>query len=125
MGRVIFGSIALAAAASVCSAACAMSPANNQASPCRVVGGEKLPAASGGPGALCAAIERAVSQRAPGVEFTAEVTVLSASRLAATLTSGGRKLPEQKFASMDRDLTVASFDRFAAALAEKVASGAR
>jgi hypothetical protein len=87
------------------------------------VGGDKLPADSGGPGALCAAIERAVAERAPGVAFSAEVRVLSQSRLVASLTREGQKLPEQNFASMDRDLSINSFERFAEALAEQVAKG--
>ena len=97
----------------------------NQSPRCRVVDGDKLPAESGGAVALCAAIERAVSERAPGVAFTAEVRVLSSSRLAATLTRDGHELPEQRFAIMDRDLTASSFDRFAETLADQVAARGR
>jgi hypothetical protein len=98
-----------------------MSSPNSQSPRCWVVNGDKLPAESGGAAALCAAIERAVSARAPGAAFTAEVTVLSPSRLAATLTKEGHRLPVQKFASMDRELNTTSFDRFAETLAEEVA----
>jgi len=98
-----------------------MSSANGRSPHCRVVDGSKLPAESGGAVALCAAIERAVSAKAPGVAFTAEVRVLSSSSLAATLTMEGSKLPEQRFASMDRDLTASSFERFAEALADQLA----
>lgn len=100
-----------------------MSPPNSQSPHCRVVDGGKLPAESGGAVALCAAIERAVSAKAPGVAFTAEVRVLSSSRLAATLTREGSRLPEQMFASMDRELSGSSFERFAETVADQVAKG--
>ena len=45
--------------------------------PCRVIGGEKLPAEAGGADAICAAVQRAVAARAPGVRYSAEVRVLS------------------------------------------------
>ena len=102
-----------------------MSSPDHQSPHCRVVDGAKLPAESGGADALCAAIERAISSRAPGVAFSAEIRVLSSSRLAATLTRDGRTLPEQNFASMDRDLTASSFDRFAETLANQVATRGR
>lgn len=89
---------------------------------CLVVDGDKLPAGSGGAAALCTAIQRAAAATAPGLDFTVEVKVLSSSRLAATLTSHGQRLPEQKFATMDRELTSDSFDRFAAALAAQLAN---
>ena len=85
---------------------------------CLVIGGEKLPPASGGSEALCAAIEQAVLARAPGVAFSAEVRVVSSSMLVATLTTaGGRKLSEQRYAVMDRAITKSSFQRFAEAIA--------
>ncbi len=92
---------------------------------CTVVDGERLPAASGGSAALCAAIERAISERVPGTVFTAEVRVLPRSMLAATLTVNGRELPEHKFASMDRELDKSSFARFAQSLAESLAQAQR
>ena len=100
-----------------------MSSAEVQSPHCQVADAGKLPAESGGAAALCAAIERAVSEKAPGVQYRAEIQVISASRLSATLIRDGRKLPEQKFASMDRDLTSSSFERFAAALADQLAGG--
>jgi hypothetical protein len=123
MGRVVPTWIMLVTAAAFYGSACAMSAPMSQSSHCRVVDSDKLSAGSGGASALCAAIERAVSERAPGVAFTAEVRVLSSSRLAATLTRDGKKLPEQKFASMDRELTSSSFERFAQAVADQVAKG--
>ena len=92
---------------------------------CRVTGGEKLPAASGGAGALCAAIEAAVGQHAPKVRYDVEVKVLSRSRLAATILVNDRRLPEQKFAVTDRDLNSESIKRFAAALALEVTRASR
>lgn len=92
---------------------------------CHVVNGGKLPAESGGATALCSAIEQAIAARSLGTSFSAEVRVLSSSRLAATVTANGKVLPEQSFASMDRDLNAGSFERFAAALAEQVAKATR
>jgi hypothetical protein len=111
----------LVAGALFCGNACAMNTPASQSPHCRVVDGAKLPAASGGAAALCAAIEQAVSARAPGVAYSAEIRALSASRLAATMVVNGRALPEQNFARMDRELDRPAFERFAAALAEQVA----
>lgn len=98
--------------------ACAMN-APSEAKPvaCRVVDGDKLPAASGGADALCAAIEKAAQAR-----FSVEVRVLSPSALAAAVTmADGRSLPEQKLVVSDRALTTSSFDRFARSIASEVA----
>ena len=92
---------------------------------CQVVGGEKLPAASGGSKAVCAEIERAVAELAPGTHYRADVIVLSKSRLAATLVVNGRTLPEQKFAIMDSDLNAGAIQRFAHSLAAEVAKAAK
>ena len=121
MRRVLSTSISVITAALLVEGACAMD-SNIRSEHCRVFDAGKLPAASGGAIALCAAIEQAASEKAPGVEFTAAVKVISSSRLTATLTKGGRKLPEQNFASMDRDLSPGSFERFAAALADQLAN---
>ena len=122
MGRVIPWIVMMTAAASPASA-CAMSTPASRAPHCVVLDGGKLPADSGGVAALCSAIERAVSERVPGAAYSAEIRVISASRLVATLTINGRRLPEHNFASMDRDLTAGAFDRFARALADQVAKG--
>ena len=103
--------------------ACAVSTSNSQSAHCQVTDAGKLPAESGGAAALCAAIERAAAAKAPGVAFSADVKVVSSSRLAAIVTRQGRKLPEQSFATMDRDLSASSFERFAAALADQLADG--
>ena len=108
-------------AAALSGGACAMESPNGHVASCQVVDGDKLPAESGGQAALCDAIQRAVMSKAPNAKFTVEVKVLSSSRLAATLTSEGRTLPDQKFASMDRELTRSSFERFAAAIADQIA----
>jgi hypothetical protein len=92
---------------------------------CQVVGGEKLPAASGGGKAVCAEIERAVAQLAPQIHYSAEVKVLSKSRLAATLIVNDRTLPEQRFAIMDSDLDIGAIRRFARSLATEIAKAAR
>jgi len=89
---------------------------------CRVVGGDKLPAESGGSDALCASIAKAAAEQTSSGRFSVEVRVLGSAALAATITTAdGRKLPEQRFAVSDRNLTKSSFDRFARALAEEVA----
>ena len=121
MWRIIPGPVLLVMAVSLSGGACAMTSPSSQSTACRIVDGDKLPDESGGAAALCTAIERAAAARAPGVAYTVEVKVLSSSRLAATLTSNGRKLPEQKFATMDRELNGGSFERFAAALADHLA----
>ena len=94
------------------------SPPRPQAT-CTVVGGDKLSPDSGGADALCAAVERAMAKQVPGTKVTAEIRVLSASRLRAALrTSDGRVLDDQNYASSDRALGRDSFERFAAGLAE-------
>ena len=89
---------------------------------CRVIGAEQLPAESGGGDALCKAIASAAAEQVPGVGYSIEVQVLPQSRLSASITTAdGRKLPEQKFVSMDRPLSGGSFKRFAAAIAAELA----
>ena len=85
---------------------------------CNVVAGEKLAAGSGGAKGICAEVERAMAAALPGVRYTAEVRVISPSRLAATMVVKGHRLPEQHFATMDRNLTPGAVRRFARALAE-------
>jgi len=88
--------------------------------PCRVLNGEKLPPESGGGPAICAAIEQAISARAPGIRYQAEVRVLSKSSLAVNVEVAGRKLEEQHFAVTDRNLNSGSIKRFAENLANIV-----
>ena len=98
---------------------------NQQHGHCHVVAAEKLPPAAGGARALCAAVERAVEEHAPQVGYSAEIKVLSRSRLSALLVVNGRALPEQQFGVTDRDLSQGSIQRFAAALALEVAKAAK
>ncbi len=114
--------LSLAAVVSMSESACAMNSADRQAR-CNVVNGDKLPAESGGAAALCSAIESAAAKRAPGVGYSVEVKVQSSSRLAADLVREGHALPQQNYATMDRALTRQSFERFAAALADRIAAG--
>lgn len=88
---------------------------------CRVVEGDKLPPDTGGPDALCAAVEKAVASAAPGVRYKAKIRVVSRNRLAAVLVVEGRPVPQQNFAIMDQDLNRAAIERFAQALAAEVA----
>lgn len=113
----------LAGIAFVSGSACAVNAPEGAQPRCRVIGGEALPAASGGADALCAAIEQAAATRAPGVKYSAEVRVLPRSRLVAMLTADGRKLPDQKFAAMDREITRDSLQRFAEAIAAALSEG--
>lgn len=121
MSGIFSVSIALGAAAMLGGSGCAMSSPRPATPRCSVVDEARLPADSGGAAALCAAVEQAVAARAPDVSYSVEIRVVSASMLAAVVTRDGRPLPEQKFASMDRDLSRASFERFAAALADRLA----
>lgn len=99
-----------------------MNSPSSQLVDCRVVDGDRLPAETGGPEALCAAIKRAATAEAPARKFSVEVRVLGSSSLAATLTTAdGTVLPEQKFAISDRRLTKGSLERFAKALVGEVA----
>lgn len=112
--------IALAASAQ---AACAMNAPSKSAATCNVVGAEKLPPQSGGRAALCAAIEKAVSDKVPGVGFTADVTVISDWKLGARITTAdGRHLPEQRHVVLDAKLDRRSFEQFANSLAAKLAA---
>lgn len=116
----------LLAAAVAGGSACAMSPQPAAGVTCRVAEGVKLPAGSGGADALCSAIEAAAAAQAPQASASVEVRVPAPSRLSATVTmADGRTLPEQKFASSDRDLTQGSFERFADAVAAAIAEAAR
>ena len=92
---------------------------------CQVVGADKLPAASGGAKALCAALAREIGRQASGADYHATVTVVSKARLKAIVHLNGRALPEQGFSSMDRPLAKSSFDRFAKAIASQVGVSAR
>ncbi|MCY7279802.1 MAG: hypothetical protein LH610_02705 [Sphingomonas bacterium] len=92
---------------------------------CHVIGGDKLPAESGGADALCAAINRAAAASSPVPHFAVEVRVLDSSSLAATLTTAdGKVLPEQRFSISDRSLTRGSLERFAKALVGEVGRAA-
>ena len=114
--------IATLMVASSTGSACAMNSPSPPQVECRVIGGDKLPAETGGPDALCAAIARAAAIEAPTSRFSVEVRVLGSASLAATLrTADGTTLPEQRFAISDRNLTKGSLDRFAKALAGAVA----
>jgi hypothetical protein len=103
----------------------AMSAHSGPLGHCHVVGGDKLPAASGGSAALCAELERAAAKMAPGVAYSAEIKVLSKSRLSASLVVNGRALSDQHFAIMDSELNAGAIQRFAASLGDAIAGGAR
>ncbi|HZC37340.1 MAG TPA: hypothetical protein VE221_01555 [Sphingomicrobium sp.] len=81
--------------------------------PCRVTGGEKLPAEAGGADAICAAVQKAAAAQAPNLRYSAEIRVLSRTALAADLTADGRALPELKFSVSDRELNPRAIGHFA------------
>lgn len=89
--------------------------------PCRVLGAEKLPASSGGAEAICAAVQRAVAGQAPGLDYTADVRVLSRSGVAAKLEANGRPLPELRFSVSDRELNGVAIGHFANSIAAALA----
>ena len=120
-----FATLVFVVAAGAFSApAAAMSAADQQPRHCRVIAGDKLPAATGGAKALCAAVERAVRELAPNARYRAEVKVLTPSSLATSLVVNGRALPERRFAVMDRELGEGSIRRFANSIAAEVAKAA-
>ncbi len=88
-----------------------------------MVGAEKLSGESGGPGAICAAVQRAVAAQvqAQGVRYSAEIRVLSRSALAAELQTNGRKLPELRFSVQDRNLNPLAIGHFADSIAGALA----
>ena len=120
--RMAFVAVA-AAIGCVSGSACAMNSSERQSPPnCQVIGGNKLPAESGGADALCREIAAATAEAAPGVRYTIEIRVLPRDRLSATVTTAdGRQLPELGIASMDKPLTASSFKRFAASIASELA----
>lgn len=92
---------------------------------CRVVGGDKLPADSGGADAFCAAVTRAAAAQAPELKFKVDVQVRGPAMMTAILTTAdGKKLPEQTFSISDRGLTRGSLERFANSLVGEVARAA-
>ena len=125
LGKFTAPAFALAVAASA-TGACAMStPESGQQGHCTVIGAEKLPAEVGGANALCAALERAVSAKVPGLHYSAELRVASPSVLIANIVVNGRKLPEQRFGVMDRNLNSGSIHRFAETLANLLAQSSK
>lgn len=92
---------------------------------CTIIDSGKLPALSGKDEAICAKVERAIAAKAPTARYTAEIKVVSASRLTTTLVVEGRALPLQHFAVMDRNLSEGSLERFASSLAAAVAKAAK
>jgi len=90
---------------------------------CRVIDGGKL--IPPGADTICSEVERAIAAAAPNVRYSAEIRVISPSRLATALIVEGRTLPVQNFAVMDRNLSEGTIKRFARALAGVVAGAAK
>jgi hypothetical protein len=119
--RILAAIVAIAASA----AACGPAVSARQSGPCRVVDGAKLPPEVGGSAAICSAIEQAIAARAPNVRYTAQVRVLSLSAMAVNVEVEGRKLAEQHYAVMDRNINPGFIKRAADAVAEEVAAAAK
>jgi hypothetical protein len=117
--------LAAVVAIGACAAAQGAAMSAPQTGPCRVVDGAKLPPEVGGAGAICSAIEQAVAARAPNVRYNAEVRVLSKSSFALNAEVSGRKLEEQHFGVMDRNLNPTSIKRFAETIADQIAAAAK
>ena len=93
---------------------------------CEVTNGGKLPAASGGSAALCAAIQQAAEARGKHGTFTVRVSVGPRSSLTAFVTlSDGRSLPPLHMAIMDRAIGKTALERFGAAVVDHVAGATR
>jgi hypothetical protein len=108
-------------AALVGGSACAMT-SPNPGSRCQVVGGSHLPADTGGADALCAAVEQAL-QAAQPKPAAVEVNVVSPYLLSATvMLADGRKLPEIKVGSSDRQLGARTVRMLADSIAAQVAA---
>lgn len=91
---------------------------------CSVEQGERLPAETGGPDALCAAIREAA---APAGESPASVRVrvLSTHAVEAQVTLGDRRLDPIQIARSDRPLGRASLERFARSIASAIAKASQ
>lgn len=101
--------------------ACGMTSAAPRPDRCLVIGGDKLPAETGGAQQICASIEAAAAARAPGVGYSVAVTVLTDFMLSAQVRmADGRSLPDMKMAVSDRKLNRRSIDRFANSIGEAI-----
>ncbi len=100
--------------------ACAMTGQLTAKVECSVVGGTKLPAATGGPAGICAAIEKAVVDRSLQARVKVQVQVKSHARLSALIERDGVALPTQELSISDSQLRKSSIDDFARAIAQAV-----
>jgi ribosomal protein L11 len=123
MGRIPRVSFAIVFASPVVSggSACAVKPVEHATEQCAVIGGETLPAGVT-PGAICDAIRAATKSTAPGIAYSIEVRVRSASSLSAIVTlPNGTTLPEQNLATSDRQLNAGAIQRYATSIAAEIA----
>ena len=101
--------------------ACAVKPVEHAADQCAVVGADKLPAGIT-PGVICDAIKTAAKTTAPGIDYSVEVQVRSASSLSAIVRfPNGTTLAEQKMAVSDRQLNRGAIERYANSIAVEIA----
>jgi len=96
--------------------ACAMT-GGPAATECRVIGGEKLPAETGGE-AICTAVRDALVAAKVRTPVKVDVLVTSDSGLTARIEAGGKRLPDEEVAVMDRKLNRQSIEMLARRIAE-------
>lgn len=83
---------------------------------CRVIGGERLPKGLDRK-TVCTALKQALSRAGVRPPYVIDVEIKSSSRMAAWLVLNGRALPRQNVAVSDDELTLASVQQLADALA--------
>lgn len=89
---------------------------------CRVTDSGKAPSGAEGSATICKAVEQALAAHGVMGDVSVEVTVRSRYSLAATITRGGRALPELTMDISDRALTATSIKHFADSVAKAAAA---
>lgn len=102
--------------------ACAMTANPVKNADCVVLNGDKLPAETGGPDAVCEAIKQALLASGFDRPVKVEIRVKSNAWLVARIIRDGVALPEQNMAVADGKLQRGSVDRFARAIAQAVST---
>ena len=118
----VAAAIALTLASLAGGTACAMT-AEAAGFECRVTGGEKLPAETS-VDVICAKIGEALAAAKPRSPVKVEVRVTSQSSLTARIEVGGKRLPDEELAVMDRKLSNGSVEMLARRIAEVASKAA-
>ena len=112
----VAAAIALTLASLAGGTACAMTAGAARAE-CRVTGGEKLPAETSSD-VISTVIGDAIAAADPKSTVKVEVLVTSDSSLTARIEVGGKRLPDEEVAVMDRKLSKGSVEMLARRIAE-------